>query len=84
MSPNDSVDDPYAVLGVTAAASPDELRRAYRQRMRSVHPDTKNGDEEAAKQVNAAYTLLSDPARRRIYDRTRSAQAAERSGAPAM
>ena len=52
--------------------------------MRSVHPDTKNGDEEAAKQVNAAYTLLSDPARRRIYDRTRSAQAAERSGAPAM
>ena len=84
MSPNDSVDDPYAVLGVTGAASPDELRRAFRQRMRSVHPDTKNGDEEAAKQVNAAYTLLSDPARRRIYDRTRSAQAAERSGVPAM
>ena len=84
MSPNDSVDDPYAVLGVTAAASPDELRRAYRQRMRSVHPDTKHGDEEAAKQVNAAYTLLSDPARRRFYDRARSAQAAEPSGAPTL
>ncbi len=78
--------DPYAVLGLSASASVDEIRSAYRGRMRAVHPDTKHGDEEAAKTVNAAYALLSDPNSRRRYDMARNAAARrrdERVGEPA-
>lgn len=77
--------DPYTVLGVTNAASADEIRRAYRERMRAVHPDTKHGDEEAAKDVNVAYALLSDPERRRRLDFARDSEGgrhAERVGEP--
>lgn len=70
--------DPYAVLGVSMSASADEVRGAYRSRMRAVHPDTKHGDEEAAKEVNAAYALLSDPDRRRRYDMAREAATVRR------
>lgn len=70
--------DPYAVLGVSKSASADEIRGAYRGRMRAVHPDTKHGDEEAAKEVNAAYALLSDPERRRRYDMAQDAATVRR------
>ena len=78
--------DPYAVLGVSTSASVDEIRSAYRGRMRAVHPDTRHGDEEAAKKVNAAYALLSDPESRRRYDMARDAvvgRRTERVGEPA-
>ena len=63
--------DPYATLGVERSATPAQVRRAYHRRMRAVHPDTRHGDEEAAKAVNAAYALLSDPARRALHDSQR-------------
>lgn len=64
------VPDLYAVLGVHAQASDDEIKRAYRKLARELHPDV-NKDPEAErrfKEISAAYQTLSDPAKRRQYD----------------
>src|SRR5256885_3567815 len=62
--------DLYGVLGVEPGASEDDIKRAYRQLARELHPDV-NADPEAEqrfKEITAAYDTLSDPARRRQYD----------------
>ena len=58
------IDDPYKILGVSRAASDDEIKRAYRQLAKKYHPDRNPGDAEAAKkmqQVNAAYEQIKNP-----------------------
>lgn len=65
-------DDYYNVLGVQRGASADEIRRAYRKLARENHPDVKPDDEKAAekfKQVQEAYSVLSDAEKRSKYDR---------------
>jgi hypothetical protein len=59
----------YEVLGVDKYASGDELKAAYRARARSTHPD-KGGTDEAFSAVSIAYSVLSDPERRLLYDAT--------------
>lgn len=61
--------DLYEVLGVDPSASPEDVKRAYRRKAREHHPDA-GGDEERFKEVTRAYEVLSDPVRRRRYDRT--------------
>ncbi len=66
------LNDPYAVLGVTRGATPDDIRQAYRKLAKELHPDARPGDldsEERFKAVSAAFHLLSDPAKRRRFDR---------------
>jgi curved DNA-binding protein CbpA len=46
------------VLGVAPDADEDEIRRAYRERAKEVHPDAAGGDEEAFKRVTEAYERL--------------------------
>ena len=62
--------DYYEVLGVTRAASADEVKRAYRQLARKYHPDVnKEPDaENRFKEVTEAYEVLSDERKRQMYD----------------
>jgi curved DNA-binding protein CbpA len=60
----------YEVLGVAASASDDELRRAYRLRLRQTHPDT-GGDAALFIRVQRAWEHVGTPAGRAAYDRGR-------------
>jgi curved DNA-binding protein len=59
--------DYYSILGVAKSASQDDIKRAYRKLAMQHHPD-KGGDEAKFKQINEAYSVLSDPAQRAQYD----------------
>ena len=64
--------DYYDLLGVARNASPEELKRAYRQRARELHPDANPDDPHAAERFKAvaqAYEVLSDAQTRARYDR---------------
>ena len=60
----------YHTLGVSSAATPDELRRAYRILARRYHPDVNPGksSEERFKRIAEAYAVLQDPSKRRAFD----------------
>ncbi len=62
--------DPYATLGVDRDADADTLKKAYRRLARKYHPDVNSdpGAPEKFKEVSAAYEILSDPEKRRVYD----------------
>ncbi len=59
--------DYYNILGVDRAASADQIKSSYRKLAQQYHPD-KGGDPERFKEVNEAYQVLSDPAKRARYD----------------
>ena len=76
MSPADwATRDFYAVLGVSKDASAEEIKRAYRKLARVNHPDSRPGDkaaEERFKSISEAYSVLSDPEKRKEYDEQRT------------
>jgi molecular chaperone DnaJ len=62
--------DPYETLGVDRDADADTIKKAYRRLAREFHPDV-NPDpatQEKFKEVSAAYEVLADPEKRRMYD----------------
>ena len=66
-----AVTDPYKTLGVKRKASDEEIKKAYRALARKHHPDANDGDPQAEarfKEVQEAYSILSDPEKRKQYD----------------
>jgi molecular chaperone DnaJ len=64
--------DYYKTLGVGKNASEAEIKKAYRKLARKYHPDTNAGDkqaEERFKEISQAHDILSDPDKRKTYDR---------------
>ena len=64
--------DPYTVLGVARTASADEIKRAYRNLAKQLHPDLNPDAPDIARRfqdVTDAYETLIDPARRAAFDR---------------
>ncbi len=61
--------DYYNVLGVTKNASKDEIKKAYRKLALKHHPDKNDGKDAKFKEINEAYSILSNEKRRSEYDR---------------
>jgi|SRR5687767_12593084 curved DNA-binding protein CbpA len=64
--------DPYATLGIPRDATPLQVARAHRRLAKRHHPDLHEGAHEAAdrmRRINEAWAILSNPIRRRDYDR---------------
>ena len=64
--------DYYEVLGLQKGASDSDIKKAFRKMAMKYHPDKNPGDKEAEekfKEINEAYTVLSDPEKKEKYDR---------------
>jgi molecular chaperone DnaJ len=60
--------DYYETLGVSKKADKEEIKKAFRTLAHKYHPDKKGGDAEKFKEINEAYSVLSDEKKRAEYD----------------
>src|SRR5258707_8766719 len=62
--------DYYEALGVPRTASEEDIKKAFRKLARKYHPDVAKGKgaEDKFKEINEAYEVLGDPAKRKKYD----------------
>ncbi|RLG05686.1 MAG: J domain-containing protein [Thaumarchaeota archaeon] len=81
--------DYYEILGVPRNATPEQIKAAYRRLARKYHPDVNKSPDAAEKfkEATAAYEVLSDPQKRKMYDQFGSVEGApfdfgQRAGAP--
>jgi DnaJ family protein B protein 4 len=71
-NPANKSSDYYKILGISKTATVAQIKKEYRQLAMKFHPDRNPNDKERSetlfKQISEAYTILSDPQKRRIYD----------------
>ncbi len=60
--------DYYKTLGIQKGASKDEIKKAFRKLAHEHHPDKNQGNDAKFKEINEAYTVLSDDQKRQRYD----------------
>jgi len=65
--------DYYDILGIDKKAGKDEIKKAFRTLAHKYHPDKKTGDDAKFKEINEAYSVLSDDNKRAQYDQFGSA-----------
>lgn len=65
--------DYYEILGVQKNAPKEEIKKAFRNLAHKYHPDKKTGDDAKFKEINEAYSVLSDDQKRAQYDQFGSA-----------
>src|SRR3982750_2182415 len=65
--------DYYKILGVEKSATEEDIKKAFRKLAHQYHPDKKSGDEAKFKELNEAYSVLSDKTKRNQYDNFGSA-----------
>ena len=58
----------YEILGIDKKANKEEVKKAFRKLAHKYHPDKKDGNEEKFKEINEAYSVLSDDKKRAEYD----------------
>ena len=64
--------DYYEILGIEKNADAGKIKSAYRKLAKKYHPDTNSGDavaEQKFKEVTEAYNVLSDPEKKKLYDK---------------
>ena len=67
---NDELPNYYDVIGVSKDATPEEIKKKFRELAKKTHPDkTKENSEEKMAELNKAYEVLSDVERREKYDK---------------
>ena len=63
--------NPYEVLGISKSASEEDVKKAFKKKAMEYHPDKTSGDKEKEdkfKEINEAYSILSDSEKRKLYD----------------
>ncbi|WP_456402617.1 DnaJ C-terminal domain-containing protein [Persephonella sp.] len=60
--------DPYKILGVDRNATPEEIKKAFREKAKKYHPDLNRENEEIFKKIIKAYEILTDPKKEKEFD----------------
>lgn len=69
--------DYYKILDINKNASQEEIKKAFRKLAHKYHPDKKDGDEAKFKEINEAYSVLSNEQKRSQYDQFGSAEGSQ-------